>query len=93
MNKKSLFLVVIGSIALFAYCTSGKKSQSPISEKPISKNKPQGLKDYYKDYFTIGVAVSPKALRGSKPGHSAIRQSNPRKCHENGPNPPQRKRV
>lgn len=25
--------------------------------------KPNGLKDYYKDYFTIGVAVSPRALQ------------------------------
>lgn len=30
--------------------------------KPIS-NKEQGLRDYYKKYFTIGVAVSPQALK------------------------------
>jgi endo-1,4-beta-xylanase len=63
MNKKYLFLVIIGSIALFAYCTSGKKSQSPVGENRISNTRPKGLKDYYKNYFTMGVAVSPKSLK------------------------------
>jgi endo-1,4-beta-xylanase len=29
-------------------------------------NKPTGLKDYYKDYFPIGVAVKPSDLTGAE---------------------------
>ncbi len=37
------------------------KSKSKIEIKSIAQIK--GLKDYYKDYFLIGVAVSPRALK------------------------------
>jgi endo-1,4-beta-xylanase len=37
------------------------KSKSKIEIKPIANVK--GLKEYYKDYFPIGVAVSPRSLK------------------------------
>jgi endo-1,4-beta-xylanase len=46
-----LLLVTVAGI----YCTSSKGSKSSSSNK--------GLKDYYKDYFTMGVAVSPQGLK------------------------------
>lgn len=32
----------------------------------VSSTKPQGLKHYYRDYFPIGVAVSPRALQSDE---------------------------
>lgn len=53
--KRILFfsycLLTIG----FADCSSAKAKQATGSDK-------KGLKDYYADYFSIGVAVSPRAL-------------------------------
>ena len=36
---------------------------SPANSQESSADKQKGLKDYYKDFFSIGVAVSPRALR------------------------------
>jgi endo-1,4-beta-xylanase len=46
-------------LLLCAYCSnSNKLSQS-------SSNTAKGLKDYYKDYFLMGVAVAPRLLHGA----------------------------
>jgi endo-1,4-beta-xylanase len=34
-----------------------------VQSQTTATNTKKGLKDYYKDYFTIGVAVSPRALK------------------------------
>jgi endo-1,4-beta-xylanase len=46
------------SISLFTFFTLECKAQSAVG--PDSA---KGLKDYYKNYFAIGVAVSPRALK------------------------------
>lgn len=44
-----------------AYASRYMQSKSRIAIKPLAAIK--GLKDYYKNYFPIGVAVSPRALK------------------------------
>ena len=50
--------IIIVTLSLFVLqaCKSANMQQS-------ATNKPKGLKDYYKDYFTIGAAVSPQGLK------------------------------
>jgi endo-1,4-beta-xylanase len=58
MNKLTS-LTIAAFIALgFTYCSGGNKmSQS-------SSNTAKGLKDYYKDYFLMGAAITPRNLTG-----------------------------
>jgi endo-1,4-beta-xylanase len=58
MNKLTGFLIASSVIVLFSQCTAGRK----ISQSSVNKTK--GLKDYYKDYFVIGAAVTPRSLHG-----------------------------
>jgi endo-1,4-beta-xylanase len=47
-------------------CVFAGHAQSPsaaANENKVSSTTVKGLKDYYKDYFPIGVAVSPRALK------------------------------
>jgi endo-1,4-beta-xylanase len=59
MNKLVKKLVVacfiLAGVVLLVQCSSSAKSSK--------SSEPKGLKDYYKDYFYIGVAVSPQGLR------------------------------
>jgi endo-1,4-beta-xylanase len=48
-------ILVVVSILLAQGCHSGKVQSTD--------NKTKGLKDYYADYFTMGVAVSPQGLK------------------------------
>jgi endo-1,4-beta-xylanase len=52
---KRLFLFSFPALIFLLDCFSLKKNTASEESK--------GLKDYYKDYFTIGVAVSPQALK------------------------------
>lgn len=52
---KRLFLFSFPALIFLLDCFSLKKT--------TASEKSKGLKDYYKDYFTIGVAVSPQALK------------------------------
>lgn len=68
MKNKIINAVWMGTIALsLVQCTpkmsvpSTDPSASPVAEE-------KGLKDYYKDYFPIGVAVSPRALKTDEAG-------------------------
>jgi endo-1,4-beta-xylanase len=59
MNKQmhkiaGIASIVLGTIVL-VQCTSSKNAGKTDQEK--------GLKDYYRDYFTMGVAVAPQGLR------------------------------
>lgn len=58
INKITSILFAVSAVVIFSYCSSSKKmSQS-------SPNQTKGLKDYYKDYFLMGVAVTPRQLQG-----------------------------
>jgi len=53
-----VFALIAGIVFMSSFTGSGKKSV--ISKTDSIK----GLKDFYKDYFPIGVAVSPRSLEG-----------------------------
>lgn len=57
INKITSILFAVSGVVIFSYCSSSKLSQS-------SPNQVKGLKDYYKDYFLMGVAVTPRQLQG-----------------------------
>jgi endo-1,4-beta-xylanase len=57
-----MVLALVATAYIFADCNSGKN----VASSPDAK----GLKDYYKDYFTMGVAVSPQGLK--RPDESAL---------------------
>lgn len=54
-------LSVILCLTFFSFNTFSQALQKTSPENPEEE---KGLKDYYKDYFTMGVAVSPQALKG-----------------------------
>jgi endo-1,4-beta-xylanase len=55
MKKLTVLPLIIMAGLLAVSCNSTGQSQLSTAQK--------GLKDYYKDYFPIGVAVSPRALQ------------------------------
>ena len=57
MKKLVIVLLAAASLSLVLIegCKSGKVQKQQASNK--------GLKDYYKDYFTVGAAVSPQGLK------------------------------
>ncbi len=61
MKKNVQIFVVLILVIVFANCTTKEKSQQLNDVVAIDSSK--GLKDYYKDYFTLGVSVSTKALK------------------------------
>jgi endo-1,4-beta-xylanase len=54
-KKPTLVIILGGLIYLISCMDRNVPKQTKVA-------KPEGLKDYYKDYFPIGVAVSPEAL-------------------------------
>jgi endo-1,4-beta-xylanase len=60
---KQIFSVVIASMILMltVQCNSSRKAANTDQVQ-------KGLKDYYKKYFPIGVAVSPRALKSDEAG-------------------------
>ena len=61
--RNKIFLVPILSIVLLSAChrkIASSGNSTALAEK--------GLKNYYKDYFSIGVAVSPRALKTEEAG-------------------------
>ena len=59
MNKFSFLFFLFPLMILFQF----NDSTSRVSNTVIN---PKGLKDYYKDYFSIGVSVSPGALKSDE---------------------------
>ena len=53
-------------VLLQIQCTAGSKTQNQSAVTTVDSSK--GLKDYYKKYFTVGVAVSPQALKTDEAG-------------------------
>ena len=58
MDKKILVIKLLGLLLFSACSIFGQAVRNP---KKIDSSK--GLKDYYKSYFTMGVAVSPRSLK------------------------------
>ena len=60
---KNIFSIRLQSVIMFFFvnCTLFVQAQNQSSNSVSGVNK--GLKDYYKKYFPIGVAVSPRALK------------------------------
>jgi endo-1,4-beta-xylanase len=58
MNSLKGLLIVVAAIVLLGSCSGSRKTTGAI---PSSD---KGLKDYYKDYFLMGVAVAPWSLHG-----------------------------
>src|SRR5438093_11675135 len=58
MNTLKGMLIAVAVFFLFDSCSSSGKTTGSKS------NTAKGLKDYYKDYFPIGVAVAPRSLHG-----------------------------
>jgi endo-1,4-beta-xylanase len=64
MKKVLIFTSFIFFLALISGCSNSKhlaKTSNPSKFK-------EGLKDHFKDYFTIGVAVSPQSLKTDEAG-------------------------
>ena len=58
MDKKALIIICHGLLLFTVYKAPGQ-SMRQVNKIDSSK----GLKDYYKEFFTIGVAVSPRSLK------------------------------
>lgn len=70
MNKSIAAIVLSVSVLLLLAegCKSGK------IQKQQTHDKTKGLKDYYKDYFTMGVAVSPQGLKRADESRLILQQ-------------------
>ena len=58
MNKIISLLIAAAVLFSLSYCSGSKKLNQS------STNSAKGLKDYYKDYFLMGVAITPRNLQG-----------------------------
>jgi endo-1,4-beta-xylanase len=54
-KKLSCGILLLSAAVLLIHCSGTKNAQGDSADK--------GLKDYYKDYFPIGAAVSPQGLK------------------------------
>ncbi len=57
----SLIILAIFAMAVYIQCKPGNSMQASNNTTLSQK----GLKDYYKDFFPIGVAVRPESLKGA----------------------------
>ena len=64
-------LSLLFAAAMFALSVSS----NVIAQSAQSSSNTKGLKDYYKDYFPIGVAVSPRALKTDE-AHLILKEFN-----------------
>jgi endo-1,4-beta-xylanase len=70
MNK--FIGAVIFSVSLVVLLAEGCKSGKV--QKQQTNDRTKGLKDYYKDYFTMGVAVSPQGLKRAEESELVLQQ-------------------
>jgi endo-1,4-beta-xylanase len=61
MNKTIQLVAIVALVIAFSSCARKAQSEQAKNISPIDTL--IGLKDYYKDYFTMGVAVSSSALK------------------------------
>ena len=59
MNTLKRILIVTAVLQFFVSCYSSKNATTQLGSSPE-----KGLKDYYKNYFWMGVAVAPRMLHG-----------------------------
>ena len=64
MKPISHLLCLLILITLIESCNSNQN----LDKTPTAEKNTKGLKDYFKDYFIIGVAVSPQALKTDEAG-------------------------
>jgi endo-1,4-beta-xylanase len=62
MNKIFTAICILSIPLFFSNCKSGRIQKNAVTITDSSK----GLKDYYRQYFPIGVAVSPQVLHGEE---------------------------
>src|SRR5215204_1307823 len=74
MTKKIIAVLVPLSLILLLQCTSSKQSKKQPSDIDANQNK--GLKDYYKEYFSMGAAVSPQGLLREEESRLILQQFN-----------------
>src|SRR4051812_32887033 len=70
ITRAATLLTVLSMPLLFIYCSGSKNAITGNS--PIDSSK--GLKDYYKNYFTIGVAVSPRGLKNEQESNLILQE-------------------
>jgi endo-1,4-beta-xylanase len=63
---------MIFSVSLVVLLAEGCKSGKV--QKQQTHDRTKGLKDYYKDYFTMGVAVSPQGLKRAEESQLVLQQ-------------------
>lgn len=63
-NKTILILAVFFISVVNLKCASRKSTTTNSNGYPTETTQQKGLKDYYKDYFPIGVAVNMASLKG-----------------------------
>ncbi|MEP7377444.1 MAG: endo-1,4-beta-xylanase [Chitinophagaceae bacterium] len=63
---KQFFAIIFLPVITFSFapCESPAQSKTPSKGKAADESK--GLKDYYANYFSVGVAVSPRALKSDE---------------------------
>lgn len=66
--KLNLILPLLVGCSVLALTRCSQKLAVQKAETATAAKAQKGLKDYYKDYFTIGVAVSPQALKTEEAG-------------------------
>ena len=70
MKRNALILLSLTVIAFIVFTKCSNKNMAQKSES----NDDKGLKDYYKDYFTMGVAVSPQGLKRPEEAQLIIKE-------------------
>lgn len=61
MKNKLSTAILIVCVLILSHCKSTANLQG--SQAPAGDDSTMGLKDYYRNYFPVGVAVSPRALK------------------------------
>src|SRR5258705_7448644 len=61
--KSTAILISVLIMLAFVHCNESKQLQKTNSDSYNSSDNTKGLKDYYKKYFPIGVAVAPGNLK------------------------------
>jgi endo-1,4-beta-xylanase len=72
MTMNRFITVLIFSVCLALLLAEGCKSGKVQKQQTTDNTK--GLKDYYKDYFTMGVAVSPQGLKRTDESQLVLQQ-------------------
>lgn len=57
---------MLSKLCVMALCMVTLSYRNAFSQSKLSADSVKGLKDYYQDYFPIGVAVKPQSLQGAE---------------------------